>query len=113
MIHFVSDLHLSPLTPGVTRIFLDFLRDRARAAEHLYILGDLFEVWPGDDCIDDPQDTFNGGIVNALRALSDSGVGLSVMHGNRDFLLGQEYAALIGKAAEVAGSAERKKARAG
>jgi len=96
VIHFVSDLHLSPLTPGVTRIFLDFLRDRARAAEHLYILGDLFEVWPGDDCIDDPQDTFNGGIVNALRALSDSGVGLSVMHGNRDFLLGEEFASRSG-----------------
>ena len=96
MIHFISDLHLSPLTPGVTRIFLDFLRDRARGAEHLYILGDLFEVWPGDDCIDDPQDTFHSGIVNALRALSDSGVGLSVMHGNRDFLLGEEFASRSG-----------------
>ncbi|WP_301101345.1 UDP-2,3-diacylglucosamine diphosphatase [Propionivibrio sp.] len=92
MLHFISDLHLSPQAPGATRIFLDFLGGRARAAEHLYILGDLFEVWPGDDCIDDVQDGFNHGIINALRALTDCGVRLSVMHGNRDFLLGNEFA---------------------
>ncbi len=92
MIHFISDLHLSPQTPGVARIFLDFLGGRARDTEHLYILGDLFEAWPGDDCIEDPEDAFNRRIVDALRALTDSGVGLSVMHGNRDFLLGDEFA---------------------
>lgn len=92
MIHFISDLHLSAQTPGVTRIFLDFLRDRARNAEHLYILGDLFEAWPGDDCIDDPDDTFNRVIVNALHVLTETGVAVSVMHGNRDFLLGEEFA---------------------
>lgn len=96
MIHFISDLHLAPQTPGATRIFLDFLGGRARAAEHLYILGDLFEVWPGDDCIDDPTDTFNRSIIDALRALSNSGVRLSVMHGNRDFLLGDEFSARSG-----------------
>jgi UDP-2,3-diacylglucosamine hydrolase len=92
VILFISDLHLSPLTPGVTRIFLDFLGGRARAAEHLFILGDLFEAWPGDDCIDDPEDTFNRQIVEALRALTESGVKLSLMHGNRDFLLGNTFA---------------------
>ena len=84
MILFISDLHLSPQTPGVTRIFLDFLGGRARSAEHLFILGDLFEAWPGDDCIDDPDDCFNAQIVDALHSLSDAGVALSMMHGNRD-----------------------------
>ena len=96
VIHFISDLHLSSQTPGVTRIFLDFLSGRARTAEHLYILGDLFDVWPGDDCMDDPQDNFNRRIVDALRDLTDSGVKLSVIHGNRDFLLGDEFAANSG-----------------
>ena len=90
---FISDLHLSPQTPGITRLFLDFLADRARSAEHLYILGDLFEVWVGDDGIDDPEDGFNREIVGALRALTDSGVQLSIQHGNRDFLLGDKFAA--------------------
>ena len=96
MILFISDLHLSPLTPGITRIFLDFLGGRARQAEHLYILGDFFEAWAGDDCIDDPLDPFNREIVKALRSLTDHGVGLSMMHGNRDFLLGEEFAARCG-----------------
>jgi UDP-2,3-diacylglucosamine hydrolase len=93
---FISDLHLSPQVPGVTRIFLEFLAGRARSAKHLYILGDLFEVWVGDDGIDDPQDRFNRQIVDALRALTGSGVNLSVLHGNRDFLLGEEFAARTG-----------------
>ena len=96
MLLFISDLHLAPQTPGVTRIFLDFLGGRARHAEHLYILGDLFEVWVGDDCIDDPEDGFNRQIVSALRALTDAGVGISIQHGNRDFLLGDGFAARTG-----------------
>ena len=96
MIHFISDLHLSPQTPGVTRIFLNFIGGRARAAEHLYILGDLFDVWPGDDCMDDPHDNFNRGIVDALRDLTDSGVKLSLIHGNRDFLLDEKFSANSG-----------------
>jgi len=96
LILFVSDLHLSPQAPGVTRLFLDFLGGRARAAEQLFILGDLFEAWPGDDCIDDPDDRFNAGIVDSLHALSESGVAVSLMHGNRDFLLGNEFAARSG-----------------
>lgn len=96
MILFVSDLHLSAQAPGVTRLFLDFLAGRARAAAELYVLGDLFEAWPGDDCIDDPDDRYNAGIVAALRELSDAGVALSVMRGNRDFLLGDDFAAKSG-----------------
>ena len=96
MIYFISDLHLSPQTRGITCLFLDFLGGRARTAEHLYILGDLFEAWPGDDCIDDTEDTFNREIIDALRALTETGIGLSVMHGNRDFLLGDEFAARTG-----------------
>lgn len=96
MILLIADLHLSPQTPGVTRIFLDFLGGRARAAEHLYILGDLFEAWPGDDCIDDPNEPFNAGIVDALRALGDAGTAVSLMRGNRDFLLGDDFAARSG-----------------
>ena len=99
MIHFISDLHLAPQAPGVTRIFLDYLGGPARRAEQVYSLGDLFEAWPGDDCIDDRSDdgdaieaSFNRRIVDALRALTDTGVVLSVMRGNRDFLLGDDFA---------------------
>lgn len=96
MIYFISDLHLSPKTPGITRVFLSFLAKQARSAEHLYILGDLFEVWPGDDCLDDPEDPFPRTIVEAMRDLVDSGVRISVMHGNRDFLLGNDFCSRSG-----------------
>lgn len=93
MILFVSDLHLSPRSPGATCLFLDFLAGRARQAEQLYILGDLFEAWIGDDDIDDP---YQARIVTALRAASDAGLAISLMHGNRDFLLGDSFAARTG-----------------
>lgn len=96
MILFISDLHLAPQAPGVTRLFLDFLGSRARAAEQLFILGDLFEAWPGDDCLEDPEDSFAADIVDALHALASVGVCVSVMHGNRDFLLGNHFAARSG-----------------
>lgn len=96
VIHFISDLHLSRQAPGVTRLFLDYLAGPAQAAGQLYILGDLFEAWPGDDSIDDGDDAFNGHMVQAIRALTDSGVEVSVMHGNRDFLLGDGFAARCG-----------------
>jgi UDP-2,3-diacylglucosamine hydrolase len=89
LILFISDLHLSPRSPGATALFLAFLAGRARQAEALYILGDLFEAWIGDDDIDEP---YNAGIVAALRAASDSGLRISLMHGNRDFLLGAGFA---------------------
>lgn len=96
VILFISDLHLAPQAPGVTRIFRDFLAGRARAAEQLFILGDLFEAWPGDDCLDDPEESFAADIVDALRALVTAGVAVSVLHGNRDFLLGEHFAARSG-----------------
>ena len=96
MIHFLSDLHLSPGAPGATRIFLDYLADGARSAGQVYILGDLFEAWAGDDSIDDPEEPFNKNIVDGLRTLSDSGIALSIQHGNRDFLLGEYFAERTG-----------------
>jgi UDP-2,3-diacylglucosamine hydrolase len=93
LILFISDLHLSPRSPGATRLFLQFLAGRARQAEALYILGDLFETWIGDDDIDEP---YHAEIVSALRAASDAGLKISVMHGNRDFLLGSGFTAASG-----------------
>ncbi len=93
MIFFISDLHLSPRSPGATRLFLQFLAGRARQAEELYILGDLFEAWIGDD---DSGDPFNAQVIAALHAASDAGLRISVMHGNRDFLLGDGFATATG-----------------
>ena len=92
MIHFLSDLHLAPTAPGATRIFLDYLGGCARSAEQVYILGDLFEAWPGDDSIDDPEDFFSKQIIDGLRELTGNGTALSIQHGNRDFLLGECFA---------------------
>jgi len=85
---FISDLHLDPSRPAITALFLDFLRDEAAQAEALYILGDLFEAWVGDD--DDSELALKVGM--ALRALGESGVPVFVMRGNRDFLFGHEFA---------------------
>ena len=93
MIFFISDLHLSPRSPGATRLFLQFLAGRARQAEELYILGDLFEAWIGDD---DSGDPFNAQVIAALHAASDAGLRISVMHGNRDFLLDDGFATATG-----------------
>ena len=93
MILFISDLHLSPRSPGATRLFLEFLTGRARQADALYILGDLFETWIGDD---DISDSYNAEIVTALRSTATAGVSIAVMHGNRDFLLGDDFAAASG-----------------
>lgn len=81
---FISDLHLSGDQPETLRMFLRFLRQRAAQASHLYILGDLFDVWIGDE--DDRAPIPE--VIAALRALTASGTWLGVMHGNRDFLLG-------------------------
>jgi UDP-2,3-diacylglucosamine hydrolase len=89
---FISDLHLCPSRAEIHRIFIDFLGDTARRADALYILGDLFEYWAGDDDIIDP---FNAGIVAALRACGEH-VPVHLMHGNRDFLLGSEFARASG-----------------
>ncbi|MBI2306470.1 MAG: UDP-2,3-diacylglucosamine diphosphatase [Rhodocyclales bacterium] len=96
MILFVSDLHLSAQTPELNALFLQFLGGRARAAEALYILGDLFEYWVGDDDLDTPADPTHAAVVSALRRLADAGVAVNVMRGNRDFLLGDGFAAASG-----------------
>jgi UDP-2,3-diacylglucosamine hydrolase len=89
---FISDLHLSAQTPAITRRFFAFLEGEARAAGELTILGDLFEAWPGDDAIDDAEDPTNAEVVAALRAFTDGGGRLAILPGNRDFLLGDEFA---------------------
>ncbi|MFR0691874.1 UDP-2,3-diacylglucosamine diphosphatase [Enterobacterales bacterium AE_CKDN230030158-1A_HGKHYDSX7] len=84
---FISDLHLEAERPDITRAFLHFLSTRARTAEALYILGDFFEAWIGDDGMDE----FQHAIARALREVSDSGTRIYLMHGNRDFLIGQAF----------------------
>jgi len=88
----ISDLHLEEERPDITRAFLDFLAGRARSAQALYILGDFFEVWIGDDAMT----PFQRSICAALRALSDSGTQVFLMHGNRDFLLGKAFCKAAG-----------------
>jgi UDP-2,3-diacylglucosamine hydrolase len=84
---FVSDVHLDTSAPDATEQFLAFLRTYAANAEALYILGDLFEVWVGDD---DPSEE-KARIVSALRELTARGVATFIIHGNRDFLLGRAF----------------------
>ncbi|MFV3414592.1 UDP-2,3-diacylglucosamine diphosphatase [Pseudomonas nitroreducens] len=84
---FISDLHLEAERPDITRAFLHFLSTRARKAQALYILGDFFEAWIGDDGMDE----FQHSIARALRELSDHGTRVYLMHGNRDFLIGQAF----------------------
>lgn len=89
---FISDLHLHPSRPAMTEVFLEFLRTEAAQAEALYILGDLFEAWVGDD-----EDCELANSVRlALRSLHDSGVAVFLMRGNRDFLFGPRFAAETG-----------------
>lgn len=90
---FISDLHLSETRPGANEAFFSFMEGKARSAEALYILGDLFEYWAGDDDLADP---FNSLIAGFLRELSRSGVKLGVMHGNRDFLFSEGFCAATG-----------------
>ncbi|KFN41580.1 UDP-2,3-diacylglucosamine diphosphatase [Arenimonas metalli] len=89
---FVSDLHLDAARPGITRLFLDFLAGEARSAEALYVLGDLFEAWVGDD---DPGEP-GASVCAALKSVADSGVPVFLMRGNRDFLYGQRMAERCG-----------------
>jgi UDP-2,3-diacylglucosamine hydrolase len=84
---FVSDVHLDAAAPEAVEQFLDFLRTQAAGAEALYILGDLFEAWVGDD---DPDPT-KARVCEGLRALTATGVGCFVLHGNRDFLIGRDF----------------------
>ncbi len=90
---FISDLHLAPERPAIIGLFLNFLKTRASQAKALYILGDLFEYWIGDDAGRAPEVQ---PLTAALRTLTQSGVPVFVMHGNRDFLLGTEFEAATG-----------------
>lgn len=85
---FISDLHLTGKRPQVTELFLKFLEYEAISAEALYILGDFFEYWIGDEAIDRPD---HKPIISALRKLRSNGTPVYVMHGNRDFLMGSEF----------------------
>ncbi len=85
--YFISDLHLSANKPQLSTLFLKFLKEKAEQADALYILGDLFEAWIGDD----NTDTHDLNIMNALAEFSDSGVPLYFIHGNRDFLIGERF----------------------
>lgn len=87
MILLISDLHLEEQRPDISRAFVHFLAERAPQAQALYILGDFFEVWIGDDAMS----PFQHDIARALRQLSDSGTRVYLMHGNRDFLIGQAF----------------------
>ena len=89
---FISDLHLDPARPEITDLFLAFLDGEARSADALYILGDLFESWVGDD---DPSEA-GAAVAERLAALSSAGLPVSFMHGNRDFLVGRDYAQRAG-----------------
>jgi len=87
---FISDLHLSSAQSPAAALFLNFVRDIAPQAEALYILGDLFEYWAGDDDLADP---FHVSVTNDLHQLAARGTRLFIMHGNRDFLMEQRLAA--------------------
>ncbi len=84
---FVADLHLCPEQPALIAGFRRFIAQRAHGCEHLYILGDLFEAWVGDD--DDADWLWD--CLQPIAALTRAGTSVSVMHGNRDFLLGQGF----------------------
>jgi UDP-2,3-diacylglucosamine hydrolase len=90
---FISDLHLCSGRPQINRCFLGFLERDARDADALYILGDLFEYWAGDDDLDDP---LNAAVAAALAQLSGSSVPVFLMHGNRDFVIGEAFARASG-----------------
>src|SRR3546814_8480202 len=89
---FISDLHLDAARPQATAAFIRFLAEQAIPADALYILGDLFDAWLGDDDDSPLADT----VAQALRALSQHGTAIYFMRGNRDFLLGTDYARRYG-----------------
>jgi UDP-2,3-diacylglucosamine hydrolase len=86
---YISDLHLSDERPEANERFFAFMEDEAACADALYVLGDLFEYWVGDDDLDDP---FNAVIAGFFSRFSASGRKLYLLHGNRDFLVGERFA---------------------
>ena len=90
---FIADLHLAATEPATTETFFRFARDFAPHADALYVVGDLFDYWVGDDSLGEP---FNQAIVRAFADISGKGTALFFMHGNRDFLLAESFAAACG-----------------
>lgn len=90
---FISDLHLQAAHPRTADAFLAFLAERAVHAERLYLLGDIFEYWAGDDDLADP---FNRAIADAIRRVADAGTRVYWMDGNRDFLVDTGFADAAG-----------------
>jgi len=86
---FISDLHLSPARPHLVAAFHELLHGPARGASALYVLGDLFDVWLGDDQLREP---LASAVADALAEIAGSGVPLFVQRGNRDFLIGERFA---------------------
>ncbi|RZA04234.1 MAG: UDP-2,3-diacylglucosamine diphosphatase [Moraxellaceae bacterium] len=89
---FISDVHLHESRPQVTQAFFHFLHTQAKGVEKLYILGDFFDAWIGDD----DESPLNIEVATELKKISDSGTDIFLMHGNRDFLLGEKFAAKAG-----------------
>jgi UDP-2,3-diacylglucosamine hydrolase len=90
---FISDLHLQASHPRTAEAFFRFLAERAIHARQLYLLGDIFEYWAGDDDLDDP---FHQRVISALSELAGRGVDVFWMAGNRDFLVGEAFARKAG-----------------
>jgi len=90
---FISDLHLAEERPAANERFIEFLEGKARGADALYILGDFFEYWIGDDDLEDP---FNSVMAGLLARLTRGGMALYLMHGNRDFLIGERFCVATG-----------------
>ena len=90
---FISDLHLTPKRPATIRLFEGFLRESARLLERLYILGDLFDYWIGDDGV---ESLGHGAVEAAIRNAAGAGTRVFFMRGNRDFLVGEEFARRAG-----------------
>lgn len=90
--YFISDLHLTEDCPKICHIFIDFLNNCHPQQDILYILGDFFELWLGDDDLTE----FNTMIIRALQNASQRGLAIYLMHGNRDFLIGKRFAQLTG-----------------
>ncbi|KTD75044.1 UDP-2,3-diacylglucosamine diphosphatase [Legionella waltersii] len=89
---FISDLHLSPSEPEIKERFNGFIAWAESKVKSIYILGDFFHAWAGDDSLDD----WSLGIANQLKSLVDKGINIYFMAGNRDFLLGERFAKLSG-----------------
>jgi UDP-2,3-diacylglucosamine hydrolase len=90
--YFISDLHLAAERPDITQCLFDFLQTQAIQAEALYVLGDLFEAWIGDD----DNSEFNTSITSAFKKLAQQGIPIYFIHGNRDFLIRNKFAQQAG-----------------